>query len=154
MKRIMGSLVAACVLSCSVSVAAAEPAQDEAAFAQALGRCFVLKSTGQDRIVAARWIFGSMASSPQVADVANISSETKASLDREMALLFTRLITVDCAAESRPLFLMKSTKGFETAGGALGQIAMTELLTNEQAAAAFSAYTDYLNEEDFEAVTK
>ena len=41
----------------------------------------------------------------------------------------------DCAAEARPLFKAKSEAGFKTAGGALGKIAMQELLGNPAAEA-------------------
>lgn len=123
------------------------------AAAQALGECMVLKSTGADRLVVARWFVSSIASAPQTAGVATVAPGQKAELDKGMAALFTRLMAVDCADQSRPVFAAKDTgEGFRVAGEALGRVAIMELLGNPQANAALGAYTQYLKKEDFKDV--
>jgi len=120
--------------------------------ANALGECLVLKSTGKDRVSIMRWLLAGLISAPAVADIATVNAATKAGLDKEMAAIFTRLIATDCAELSKPLFRAKNTRAFEIAGEALGRIAVAELLSNKQAEAAMSAFTQYLKDDDFKAL--
>lgn len=120
--------------------------------AQALGECMVLKSTGADRLVVARWFLTALASAPQAAGVATLAPGKKEEFDKGMATIFTRLMAVDCANEARPLFKAKDEAGFRVAGEALGRVAMEELLNNPQASAALSAYAKYLKQEEFKNV--
>ena len=143
------------ILALSCSPAAAAPAQDpDQAQAQALGQCFVAKSTGQDRIVVMRWMVAALASAPQLAEVVKVDATRKTEADKGMAALFTRLITVDCAAEAKPLFKNQSGAAFETAGEALGRIAMKELITDPNASSAMGTFAGYRKDRDFAAVTK
>jgi hypothetical protein len=132
----------------------APTATDLSAQANALGQCFVNKSTGEDRMAVARWMLAGLASAPKMTDVASVDPTRKMAVDKAMAAIFTRLITIDCANESRPLFLAKSKAAFETAGGALGEIAMKELLSDPKAEEGLSSYTNYLDESAFANVIK
>lgn len=140
------ALVAASLSSASY---AAPPLPNEAQLAEALGQCFVMQTNGHDRLAVASWMLGSLASAPQMAEVAKVDSAKKVELDQAMAKLFTRLMTQDCAAQSRPLFKAKSEAGFRAAGEALGKIAVQELLGNPAASAALGSYANYLNDSDF-----
>ena len=88
----------------SLAPQAATAQSSDNAAADALGNCLARKSTGEDRLVFAGWMVAALASAPQLAGVANVDPSTKAALDRQLAAIFTRLMTVDCAAEARPLF--------------------------------------------------
>lgn len=131
----------------------ADKGADQAAQAQALGECMVLRSTGADRLTVARWFVAAIASAPQTAGVATLTPGRKVELDKGMAALFTRLMAVDCAKEARPLFAAQNAgESFRVAGEALGRVAISELLSNPQANAALGAYTQYLKKEDFKNV--
>lgn len=149
-------MVAALAAAANPQVAA-PPVQDTGKLAEqaaALGQCFVDKTTGADRIAVARWMLGSMSSAPQMADLIKVDSALKTEADKKMAALFTRLMAVDCASEARPLFKARSRAGFEAAGGALGKIAMKELLTDPAASKGLENYTSYLRESDFAGLVK
>jgi hypothetical protein len=147
--------VALAILAASGAPAAARAQDAEAqAQAQALGQCFVDKTTGADRILVMRWMVGALASAPQMADLVKIDTARKTEIDKGMASLFTRLITVDCAAQAKPMFKTKSRGGFETAGGALGRIAMKELMSDPNASKALETFTNYLRDSDFAEVVK
>ena len=115
----------------------------------ALGRCFVNKTTGEDRIAVARWMLGAMASAPKMADLSKVDAALKVTLDKGMAGIFTRLITVDCVSEARPLLQAKNNAAFETAGEALGEIAIQELLADPRAMEGLSSYVKYLDQNAF-----
>ena len=127
---------------------------EQQAQAQLLGQCMVDKTTGADRIAVARWMLSSLASAPQMAGFVTIDAARKIEADKGIARVFTRLMVVDCPDLARPMFKAQNRAGFETAGGALGRIAMKELLANPDAIKALTNYVTYLNESDFAAVVK
>ena len=137
-----------------LGLGAATPAAAQTASSQSnaerLGNCLVSKTTGEDRILSARWILAAMASAPQVADVAHVEPAKKEEIDRAMARLFTRLMTKDCLEEARPLLLARDGAGARTAGEALGRIAMQELLSDPKAVAAVAKYATYIDYREFE----
>jgi len=97
----------------------------------------------------AGWMLAGIASAPQLKDVATLQPGRKEQLDREMAALFTRLMTKDCMSEAKALFATRNSGAFEAAGQPLGMIAMRELMGDPATLAALSAYASYLKEEDF-----
>ncbi|KQN25163.1 hypothetical protein ASE86_02585 [Sphingomonas sp. Leaf33] len=121
--------------------------------AQALGQCMAMKTTGEDRILVARWMLVAMASGPQMTGVVTVQPGQKEKYDRGMATLFTRLLVTDCPDLSRAVFKLRDNAAFRVAGESLGQVAMQELLTNPQASAALGAYVKYLDLEAFKKVT-
>jgi len=146
----------ACVLGAGLlaSVPAHAADADEATLADNLGQCFIMKTNGEDRLAAARWIAAIMASTDKVKDTVTVSPQVKDQLDRKMAQTFTRLMTVDCVEQSKALAKMHSTAGFQRAGEALGRIAMQELLSGPGQTEALSGYLHYLNPADFSNLAK
>ena len=135
-------------------VTALTPGQEQA-YAAELSNCFALKSTGGDRLDIARWFVAALASAPQIVGVATVDKARKDALDKQMAGLFTRLMTQDCAEQVRPLFKARSAAGIRAAGETMGRLAMQELLSDPAAASAtLGGYTAYLREDDFAALTK
>lgn len=139
-------------LAATAPVQAAAPAPAAASPAQALGQCMALKTTGEDRILVARWMLVAMASGPQMTGVVTVQPGQKEKYDRGMATLFTRLLVTDCPDLSREVFKLRDNAAFRVAGESLGQVAMQELLTNPQAAAALGAYVKYLDLDAFKAI--
>jgi hypothetical protein len=62
---------------------------------KALRECVVMKSTGADRLAAARWMVTALSSAPQMAGLVSVTPAAKPDQDRAVAALFTRLLTVD-----------------------------------------------------------
>lgn len=116
-----------------------------------LGECIALSTTGRDRIVTVRWFATSLGLAPQVSDAIKVDLEEKDKADRDMAALFTRLFTEDCAAEARVLMEANDGPGIQAAGGRLGQIAMQELMTDPKVVEAMMGYLTHIDERAFEA---
>ena len=149
-----------CAYLAAVAVAAlASPAWAQSAGtsrtqAEQLGECFVMKTTGADRLALAKWILSAMGSVPKLKDVTAIDPAKKDASDRAMAGIFTRLITVDCRSEATPLLKSGSTAGFQIAGEALGRIAMQEVMSGPEAEEAMGSFVKYVDSKAFEAMTK
>lgn len=152
MKRRMMIIAALAGLAVFPAQADAQQNGDENALVQKLSECVALKTTGEDRLTVARWMIGAFAMAPQMQDVVSAVPAKKIEADQGMARLFTRLLTVDCAAYAGPLLKGGRTGALEVAGGKLGEIAIAELLTSKEASNALEAYADYLNEADFKSL--
>jgi hypothetical protein len=124
------------------------PAQ-ESAYARALGECMTNKSTGDDRATFAQWFAVVINSSSKVRGVATVAPGKKDELDRKVAALFTRLMTIDCRDEAKPLWRARSQAGFRTAGEVLGRLAIQEVMSGEDADRMFGGYLSYIVEADF-----
>jgi hypothetical protein len=115
----------------------------------ALSQCVALRTTGADRLLTARWLFAVMAKSPQLGDLSAVTPERTKEINQEFAKLVTRLVTKDCVDQVRPVAAGKVEDAFEQVGSALGQTAMTELISGKEVDKGISAYTDFLNRDDF-----
>ena len=125
----------------------ASPSADAAEVA--LNQCVSMRTTGADRTLVARWLFAIMATSPQITDLSAVTAEHRKKLNQDFAALFTRLISDDCAAEVRPLAATGLEDAFGAVGKALGETAMTELMSGKEVDKALRAYTAFISEEDF-----
>ncbi|WP_339758819.1 hypothetical protein [uncultured Sulfitobacter sp.] len=114
-----------------------------------LGSCLVNSTTGSDRVALARWIGFAIISHPSIRDSVAIPRLAIDVSDREIAELMTDLITVRCLDEARPAFADGGSV-FEDAFTALGQVAMQELLMNQDVDARISAFAEYLEDSTFE----
>jgi hypothetical protein len=113
-----------------------------------------MKTSGQDRLVVARWMIAALGSAPQLGDVVTVNAAKKVETDQALARLFTRLVAVDCAEYSGPLLRGNNNAAFRTAGGVLGKIAMRELMGNDSTEAAMEAFTRYIDQSAFEPLRK
>jgi hypothetical protein len=138
-----------------VAVTAALPPAQEQALASELGQCIALKSTGEDRLAAARWFAAALASAPAIRDIATIDAAKKDLADTKIAQVVTRLLTIDCVVQSKPLYKARSSAGFRAAGEVLGKLAMQELLGDPvQAQAMMGGYLSHIRPEDFSPLDK
>ena len=117
-----------------------------------LGQCLVGQTTGNDRLLMARWIGISLSSSPQLADSVTVDADEKLSVDKGMAALYVRLLTRDCVEQVGPLVVAGDQRAIETGFGMLGEIAMRELMSNPQAQAAMMGFTSHIPPEAYSTV--
>lgn len=143
------TLIAATVAGLTAQPACAAQAAGETPEQAALSQCVALRTTGADRLLTARWLFAVMAKSPQLGDLSAVTPERTKEINQEFAKLVTRLVTRDCIDQVRPVAAGKVEDAFEQVGSALGHTAMSELMSGEEVDKGISAYTDFLNRDDF-----
>lgn len=121
-----------------------------------LTTCLTDSTTGKDRKDLARWVFVAMAAHPNMKDVSNVTPEAREAASKGMAALVTRLLTEQCAAQARVLFGQgtSSSNALTTSFGALGQVAMQEIMTEPHVNAATEEFTKYLDLPKFEATLR
>jgi hypothetical protein len=138
----MNNLVKVAVLSIGIfsgtSSIAATPAQE-------LGTCLVDTLNGKERKKLAKWIFFSIGAHPEMKKFTNVSYLDTQESDKYIGKLITKILTVDCPSElnaankSDPLAVQKA---FEL----VGQVAMQELMSNQETMEAISNYSVYTDE--------
>lgn len=128
------------------SFAIAGPAAD------ALGTCLSDNTTGRERKDMARWIYVGMSAHPDMQTLSKVTDANRDELDRMMATIFTRLVTENCRAQAKVALEKEGAASFQTAFGAIGKLAMQELMTNPEVSASFSKYSKYLDTNKINAV--
>lgn len=116
-----------------------------------LSECLKDHSTGKDRKELVRWIFVAMSAHPDMRSLTNASDTTRQEASKSAAQLFTRLLTENCAVQTRAAVEQGGAQGMAEAFRSLGEVAMMELMSNTEVSSAISAYTQFLNKEKFEA---
>jgi hypothetical protein len=117
-----------------------------------LTTCLTDSTTGRDRKDLGRWFLIALAAHPEMKDVSNVTPEAREAASKGMAALVTRLLTQQCVAQARALFGQGTggSNALTTAFGALGQVAMQELMTDPRVNAATGEFTQYLDKQKFE----
>lgn len=138
-------LAAALICASAAPVSAQSLVATPNAASARLGQCILDKTTGADRVLVARWMAASLAMAPQMDGVVKVDAAAKEKVDKDMAALFTRLFANDCTDEMKVLIKSGDSQGIKAAGGKLGEMAMSELMSNPTAMSALMAYMKYLD---------
>lgn len=114
-------------------------------YGDALVSCFSESTTGRDRTDLARWFFIAMAQHPSIKELGNISPEAREDTNMRMGALYTRLISDNCASQTAIAVQKEGSSALQNAYGALGKLAMQELLTNPQVTGVFAGAEKYVD---------
>ncbi|MEO5706128.1 MAG: hypothetical protein ABIT10_04780 [Alteraurantiacibacter sp.] len=135
-----------------ISASAQIAGQEASPGAARLGECVLGSTTGNDRVLVGRWIGAALASAPQLEGLVTVDTQQKDVVDRELAQLFVRLFTQDCAATARPLIMAGDSTSIQMAFSMLGEAAMRELMTNPAAMTALTGYAQYIPPNAFDSL--
>lgn len=107
-----------------------------------LSTCLVDTLNGKERKELMKWIFFAMASHPEISPFSKVNSDDRESSDKLMGDLVTRLLTEDCPDEMK-LAHASNPLAIEKAFEVVGQVAMQELMTNQQVNQSIANYSQY-----------
>ena len=114
-------------------------------YAQAMGSCLADNTTGKERKDLARWIFSAMATHPEMRDLSNATEQTREGISQSVGQLVTRLLTDNCADETRTAIQQEGSTALKDAFASLGTLAMQELMSNKEVNAAISSFEQYVD---------
>lgn len=138
------SVLAAAALSaglCFATSSQAGPAQD------ALSACLVKSTTPADNVILADWIFAVISLHSSVSSMASISDSQRETLNRNAGVLFTRLVSEDCGPELKAAVEKEGTDAVGEAFGKLGEMAMTDLMSDPKVQAGTEAMSAYIDQD-------
>jgi hypothetical protein len=101
-------------------------------------RCIADHTTGKDRKDLARWMFTAMGAHAEMRAVAPIPPAASEEATRTAGQLFMRLLTEACAGPGRAAVQAVGPGAIQSAFTVFGQLAMQELMTDKDVAAAMS----------------
>lgn len=139
MKGYVRVLVAGLALLTAFGAVAATPTGN-------LAGCLVDHLNGKERKDLAKWVFFSMGAHPDIKPYLDASPGTIEASDKFVGSLITRLLVRDCpnklrtANKADPLAIQKAFT-------LVGQVAMQELMTNQNVRSALANYTKYANKD-------
>jgi len=119
---------------------------------QRLANCLIAQTTGSDRVALARWIGFSIAAHSSIARSVAIPEDTLEQSDKQIANLMTDLLTQRCVDETRAVFAVGGDAAMESAFDALGRVAMSEVMLDENVNSSLTRFLNYLNESEFEGI--
>lgn len=119
-------------------------AADEAV--EALGKCLGDNTNGKERKDLAKWVFLAMASHPDMKPLSTATTELRDESSKTTAELFTRLIVDSCVTEVRAAVSKHGTMGLQLGFTFLGQLAMQELMTNQEVQQSMSNLERYVDQ--------
>ena len=128
-----------------VGITLSNPSLAESTVSDDLARCLADSTTGKDRKDLARWIFAALASHPEVANIATVSPDNVEATIKTAGLKFNRLINENCKKEFIASVKTGDSAAIKSAFGALGQLAMQELMNDPSVAKTFSSFEKYID---------
>lgn len=124
------------------------PVQAATQESEIFGQCLIGKTTGDDRLLLARWITFAFASHPVVQDAITVETALLAKTDKEIADLVMALLTERCSAEAKAAVIAEGDpsiaiqKAFEM----LGMVASQEVMMDPAAQQRINAFGGLLDE--------
>jgi hypothetical protein len=115
--------------------------------ANELGVCLADSLTGKERKALARWIFFGMAAHPEIRPYTEVSDQAIDDLDKLVGELVTRLMTSDCPQQARAAVKDEGSAAIEYAFGLVGQVAMQELMMNQEVSQTLGGFEKYVDQE-------
>jgi hypothetical protein len=138
-KIVSVTIVSALVLSTLNSNVNAGP------FSDALAKCLVRSATPSDNVKLIRWMFFAMSEHPSLKSASKVTEWDKAENDKEMADLWTHLLTVSCRQETREAMKHEKRTALHAASRIFGGSAMKEIMRNTKVKKRIANFSKFLD---------
>ena len=116
-------------------------------FGDDLAKCLVSSTSSKDNILLGRWLVRVYGEHSESQDLLYISNYNKKIIDRDVAILFTRLLTQDCKFEAKKAYKYEGLSVMSNAFQVLGEVAGKELLEDGKVSKALNKFTEYVDYE-------
>ena len=120
-------------------------------YSDALSSCLADSTNGKDRKALVRWSFIAMAAHPDIRPMAAITNTTQDDVNKEMANLFTRLLTQNCVKELQASLKHDGSQLLTQSMESLGRVAMQEIMSHPAVNSSISGFENYIDQEKLRA---
>ena len=121
-------------------------------YSDGLARCLVERTSDEDKILLARWVFTVIAVHPGVVSLAAVDEREKGEVVEGTAELFETLLTESCRDEASKAVRYEGPEALGGSFRVLGEIAMTTLLSHPGVQAETQNFTKFVDLPKLEAV--
>ena len=116
-------------------------------FEDDMSRCLVLATSSKDNSLLGRWLVRVYGEHSDSKDLTNLSAYKKEVIDRDVARLFTRLLSEDCKVETQKALKFEGDGVMFNAFRVLGEVAGKELIEDKNVSKAINKFSEYVDYE-------
>ena len=114
-------------------------------FGDEMSKCLVLATSSKDNSLLGRWLVRVYGEHGDSKDLTNLSDYKKEKIDKDVARLFTRLLSEDCKVETKKALKFEGDMVMFNAFRTLGEVAGKELLEDNDVSKAINKFTEYVD---------
>ncbi|WP_242108647.1 hypothetical protein [Luteimonas aquatica] len=111
-----------------------------------LAKCLVARTSDDEKMSLAKWIFSVISAHPGVASIATVDDASREAASRDTAAIFEKLLTESCKEQTTLAMKYEGTAALKASFKVLGEIAMTSLLTEPKVAAESQGFVKFMDE--------
>lgn len=100
------------------------------AYTDDLGKCLVRKSSAADQTLLMQSMFSSLSASAAVKSIASTTPEQRRAYNHKAAMLYQRLMFIDCRSETVAVLKYEGQSGLNTGFEMLGETAISNLMSD------------------------
>ena len=114
-------------------------------FGDEVARCLVTSTNNRDKTKLVKWIFRVYGDHPEVSYMVDLSDREKKVIDKEVAQIFTRLLSEDCKDETKKALDYEGDNVMFTAYSILGQAAAEGFNDDPNVKRSISKFTEFID---------
>jgi len=118
-------------------------------YQDSLSKCIVEKTTKEEKNLLMKWMFVIISEHPSIPENYKISNKDKVLSDIDMANLVMNIFHRHCTTEAKRAYKYEGENSVAESFRLLGEVAMRNLMNNDDVNIAVGRFTNYIDEEDF-----
>ena len=123
-------------------------------FGDEMAKCLVTSTSNRDRTKLVKWMFRVYGEHPEVSYMVDLSDREKKVIDKDIADVFTRLLSEDCLDETKKALDYEGDNVMFTAFQALGQVAAQGFNVNPIVERNINKFTEFIEYEKLDYLGK
>ena len=123
-------------------------------FGDEMAKCLVTSTSNRDRTKLVKWIFRVYGDHPEVSYMVNLSDREKKVIDKDVANIFTRLLSEDCIDETKKALDYEGDNVMFNAFQILGQTAAQGFNNNPDVMKSINKFVELIDYEKLDYLGK
>ena len=123
-------------------------------FGDEMAKCLVTSTSNRDRTKLIKWMFRVYGEHPEVSYMVDLSDREKKVIDKDVANIFTRLLSEDCIDETKKALDYEGENVMFTAFKILGQTAAQGFNNNPDVMKSINKFVELINYEKLDYLGK
>ncbi len=119
-----------------------------------MAKCLVTSTSNRDRTKLLKWMFRVYGEHPEVSYMVDLSDREKKVIDKDIAGVFTRLLSEDCIDETKKALDYEGDNVMFTAFQTLGQVAAQGFNVNPSVERSINKFTELIEYEKLDYLDK
>ena len=123
-------------------------------FGDEMAKCLVTSTSNRDRAKLLKWMFRVYGEHPEVSYMVDLSDREKKVIDKDIADVFTRLLSEDCLDETKKALAYEGENVMFTAFQTLGQVAAQGFNVNPIVERSINKFNEFIEYEKLDYLYK